>query len=272
LSIEVDRHIYNVVPVLGNQQLFSLLPTTLFFRTILDLTFSLEERSPYSLLLANTSFLFILLQNSNMAPYQKKHADNNDEESTVVTALSTGTSSLTRPKRKLRFSLESNQSFPIPHIDDMDDEEVNAIWWDEEFYDATKSEIILIVRKMRKGEKIEDNNNQTSRGLEHLTHLAENRRVAVKVVMKEQKRQRDEGVQSDERLAEVYRNVSSHLQDAAYSLGLKDEAGLKKELEQMRAKPKARGINSLLKKFRLHRRPVPEVIGPDKTRVMGQAV
>jgi hypothetical protein len=197
-------------------------------------------------------------------PNRKKYAD--DDESTVKNALTTGRN------RKLCFSLESNQSFPIPHIDDMNDEEVDAIWWEDEVYDATNSEVLLLVQKLIKGEKIEENNDQTSRGLENLTQLAFNhRRVAVTVVLNEQERQRDEGVQNDERLAEVYRNVSSHVQEAAYALALKDEAGLKNELEQKRTRPKSRGINSFLKKFSLRRRPVPEVMGVHNTRVMGQA-
>jgi hypothetical protein len=207
----------------------------------------------------------------------------NDDESTamtVVTTMTTGKSSPVKRKRSLRFSLASNQCFPIPHIRDLEDEEVAAVWYEKKEYDAMKKKIIPTLRKMIKGEKIEENNKQSGRGLEYRTRQGcyqrqENKRQAMAVAMDEQKRQRDECIQDDERLSEAYRNASFHCQDAACALGLEDQADIEEELERMRIEEanglassntssklnasdskKSRGINSLLKRVGLRRRPL----------------
>jgi hypothetical protein len=216
-----------------------------------------------------------------MTPNEKKHAVNDDDDSTVVTASTTGTSSQVQRRCKVSFSLESNQSFSIPHLDDMDDEEVYEIWFqrksklrfslesnqyfpithvndmnDEEYfaiwyepsdYQRIKSEIFLILRKMMKGEQIEENDRQTVRGLECRTAQGTNLRQqnklkAMAAVLDEQDRQFDDE-QSDKLLAEAYRNATSHCQDEACALGLKDQAELQEELDTMRREP----ISSLQK-------------------------
>jgi hypothetical protein len=176
-----------------------------------------------------------------MTPYEKKYANDDDStELTVATTTTTGTSSTVKRKRSLRFSLASNQSFPIPHISDLDDEEVAAVWYEKKGYDAIKSKTISTLRKMMKREEIEENNRHCVRGLEYLTlkgaqQRQHNKRQAVTAVLNEQKRQRDEGLQDDELLSEAFRNASSHCQDAACAIGLEDEAEIKKQLETMKS-------------------------------------
>jgi hypothetical protein len=175
-----------------------------------------------------------------MTSYEKNYRYANDDESTVTTAVTTETAPPVKHKRKIRFSLTSNQIFPIPHLDDMDDEEIAMIWYEASDYDKFKGEIILILRKMMKGEKIRENNKQTARGLEirlrlGVNHRQKSRTEAIAAVLNEQYGQCDEGVQDDEYLADVYRKASSQSHDAAYELGLEDEAEIKKELQKMRS-------------------------------------
>jgi hypothetical protein len=209
-----------------------------------------------------------------MSPYQKKHAfnddDDDDDESTVANALPTGTSSrckvrfslesnqsfpiphiddmddmddeevfpilYVQRRCKIRFSLDSNQSFPVPHVNDMDDEEYFAIWYEPSDYQMIKSEIFRLLRKIMKGEQIEENDKQTVRGIECRTVQAVNLRTqnklkAMTAVLDEQDRQFDDGEPNDELLAEAYRNATYKCQDEAYALGLKDQAELQKELD-----------------------------------------
>jgi hypothetical protein len=219
----------------------------------------------------------------HMTPYQKKHAVN-DDGSTVVTALTTGTSSLVH-MCKVRFSLESNQSFPIPHITDMEDEEFLAIWYGPRDYKRIKIKIFLILRKMKNGEQIEDNDKQSVRGLECRTVQGanlrqENKLMGMTAVLDEQDRHYEDGEQNDELLAEVYRNTTSHCQDEAYALGLKDQAEIQEELDTMRREPisslqkstdskTSSGINGLLKQVGPSRLALPAVA--HKMGVLGAA-
>jgi len=80
-----------------------------------------------------------------------------------------------------------------------------------------------------RGEHIEENNEQTTRGLEYRTRQGAIRRQhnkleAINAVLDEQDRQYNVGDFNDELLAAVYRNSSAHCQVAAYDLGLEDEA------------------------------------------------
>jgi hypothetical protein len=188
-----------------------------------------------------------------MTPYEEKYANDDDDESTdltVVTTMTTGTASTVKRRRSLRFSLASNQSFPIPHICDLDDEEVAAVWYEKKGYEAIKSNIIPTLRKMIKREKIEENNKYCVRGLEYLTlkgakQRQQNKRQAVTAVLNEQKRQRDEGLQDDELLAKTFRDTSYHCQDEACAIGLEDEAEIKMELETMRSEINLRTSSKL---------------------------
>jgi hypothetical protein len=175
-----------------------------------------------------------------MTTYQKKHAvDDDDDDSTVVTALTTGTSSPVQRRRKLRFSLEYNQSFPITHVNDIDDAEFFAIWYGPRDYQTIKKNIFLMLRKMKKGEKIEENDEQTVRGIERRTAQGVNLRQknklkAMTALLDEQDRQFENGEQNDELLAEAYSNATYHSQEEAYALGLKDQAELQEELDSFR--------------------------------------
>jgi hypothetical protein len=144
-------------------------------------------------------------------------------------------------KRKLpvRFSLESNQVFPIIHINDMDESAIYNTWYTKKECIAIKKEIVSVVRLMLRGIRIEENNKKTVRGLEFRTregclHRKQNKLAAKNAVMAEQRRQVEEGDRDEKRLAEAYSCVSFHCQKAASALAWRDEMEIKRELEKMR--------------------------------------
>jgi hypothetical protein len=179
-----------------------------------------------------------------MPPYPKKNTAD-DETSTVTTCLtsdSSSTNSSRASQRTVRFSLESNQIFPITHRDDMDVDDIYETWYECPDLTAIKTEIISTLRKMIKEGKVEETNQQTLRGLECRTRQGslrrrKNKELAVSAVLNAQILQRDDGEQDEEALAEAYCNASSaHCREEAYAVGLKDEAEIKTELLEMRAK------------------------------------
>ena len=206
---------------------------------------------------------------------------NNDEETVTTAGTGSSSGSLESSEREImvRFRLESNEIYPIPHIDEMEDELVRDIWYEKRDYDAIKNKLIPLIRQMMKGEEVEESNKSSVRGLEYRTRQGALRRQHNKLegsssVLAEQKRQLDENQVDDELLAEVYRSASSHCQDSAYALALKDEAFVQKDLDSMRkskhiitpartkssgSKSKSRGINGLIKQV-MRRRPVPDQI------------
>jgi len=131
-------------------------------------------------------------------------------------------------KKRFRFSLSSNEVFPIPHIDDLSDEEVKETWYEKQDYENIKMSIIPVVRKMMKGEKIEENDRQTIRGLEYRTRKGAIRRQhnkveAITAVLDEQDLQIEtKGYVDDERLAKVYIQFNAHCQEEAHKLALGD--------------------------------------------------
>jgi hypothetical protein len=92
-----------------------------------------------------------------------------------------------------------------------------------------KQSFVPLVRSMMKGEAVEENNEQSIRGLEYRTRNGAIRRQhnkleAISAVLDEQDRQYNEGLMDIELVRNVYRNCSGRCQDEAYILGLKDEA------------------------------------------------
>jgi hypothetical protein len=176
------------------------------------------------------------LGTAHMKPFRKISTERNfTSEPTKIASPVTAL----KHRRRMRFSLELNQFFPIVNIDNMDKADIHETWYKKRDYKAIKKNLIHILRKMANGEKIAETNMQTLRGLEHRTReerlLRRNLRLAaLTAVMNEQERQWDEDVQDDERLAKVCRDVTSHCQEKSHSKALQDEAALKKDYEKMR--------------------------------------
>ena len=218
-----------------------------------------------------------------------------NEESSELTAMTEGTGSLSlspeKDKSTVHFRLASNQTHFIDHVDDMDDEEIQAIWYDKRDYDAIKNKLIPIIRKMMKGEKSEESNRSTTRGLEYRTRQGalrrqQNKSEGLASVLNEQDRQRKNNTKDDELLAEIYRGATSHCQDTSYALALKDEAFITKDLQKLKkdgftiiparsksgdSKTKKGGINGLFKQVMRHRRPMDHMEMQHRSREMGPA-
>jgi hypothetical protein len=131
-------------------------------------------------------------------------------------------------QKRLYFSLSSNEIHPIPHIDDLSDEEVKATWYERSDYDNIKMAMIPIIRKMMKGVTIEETDSQTTRGLEYRTRQGALRRQhnkieAISAVLDEQDHQIESvGRLNDEILSNVYRQINTHCQEEAHQLALGD--------------------------------------------------
>jgi hypothetical protein len=169
----------------------------------------------------------------------QKHTD--DNESTVELALTAESSRMasTVVKRKLRFSLESNQVFPIKHFTDMSQNTMRKTWYTEEDYAIEfQNETCPVLHQIDRGDKMPESNTLTVRGLESRTHQGSlrhehNKLMARVAVLNEQYRQFLDGEQDDELLADAYLNVSIRCGHEAHSMGLKDEAAIKKEPKEI---------------------------------------
>jgi hypothetical protein len=181
--------------------------------------------------------------------------------------------------KRFRFALSNNEMYPIPHIDDLSDEEVKATWYEHEDYEAIKKSIIPLIRKMMKNEEVAETNRQTTRGLEYRTRDGAIRRQtnksrAMTVVLDEIDRQLEfAGYVNEEILRKVYQSVSKQCQDEAHDLALGDvEAAregceditmqviLQHEQEACRALPgRNKSFSKMFKQMRIGRRsPVDE--------------
>ena len=171
-----------------------------------------------------------------------------DDDSTVMTAQtaessvnlleSTG-SKLRKNRRLVRFA-KVKQCVPIPHLDDMSEEEVCRIWYVDTDFDAMKNKISPLVKKITMGIDIESRT-ETARGLEKRTKSGsylrrKNRSLAMKATLAEQQRQRDENDADPDLLAVIYHQASSPCQDDAFALALKDQAAVQWDLVKTRRK------------------------------------
>jgi hypothetical protein len=194
--------------------------------TVLDLTHSMSLLETKSDLTMRTS--------------QKYNHD--ADECTVKTVLTSESSPTTSTftKHKLRFSLESNQVFPIIHINDMDLKHIQEIWYNTEEFGNIKHDIISDLKRMIRGqEEFAESNTQTARGLVYRTrqvtlHRKQNKTTARTAVLDEQQRHLLTGERDDELVANAYLRASIHCKGEAYSVGLADQAAIKKELDEMR--------------------------------------
>ena len=142
-----------------------------------------------------------------------------------VRVLAELVSSKSTVQKQFHFSLSSNETFFIPHVSDLSDEEVKATWYERG--NDGKSATPLI-RKMMNGATIEETDKETFRGLEYRTHQGairrqQNKDEAISAVLDEQDRQmKVDGKVDDEILAAVYRQINAHCQEEAHQLALGD--------------------------------------------------
>jgi hypothetical protein len=152
-------------------------------------------------------------------------------------------------KRTIRLRMEKNEIYPIPHIDDFDEETIRAVWYEKTEYDTMKVGFVATIKKMMRGEPIAENNESTIRGLEFRTRKGALRRqhnklAAITAVLDEQDRQFNDGTFDEERLAEIYRSSGSHCQESAQAMGIKDEEVMKDIMAEV-PKPDVAGTNKV---------------------------
>jgi hypothetical protein len=218
-----------------------------------------------------------------MPPQQRTLSQDASDSSSIVSKSSV--------VKSFHFSLSSNEIYNVPHIDDMTEEEVKAIWYEKADYEKIKMSMIPLIRKMMRKEVIEETDKETIRGLEYRTRQGAIRRQhnkleAITAVLDEQDRQLDcDGFINEDLLSEVYRHFNSHCQEEAHMLGLGDIEPAKKftadamelvrrqhDLEERHVPGRKSSFSNLIKQMRVRRRPslvVDDTARP--TAVVGQA-
>lgn len=194
-------------------------------------------------------------------------------------------------KKSIRFALEENEVFPVAHLNDLQEWEIQKMWLTRQDYDEIKMRIIPAVRRLMRGETLDENVSNTARGLEYRTKKGAQKRLANKqnalhAVLDEQQRQID-GVQDENRIAFIYRRMTAHCATYAQDLASQDEVEVKsfasssslsssdhstegrQERNCFRRAPSAgtdseqsltdrhfRGVSRLLKQMRIRRLPI----------------
>ena len=101
----------------------------------------------------------------------------------------------TMAHKSVEFALHDNKTFPVTHLDDMEDEEIANTWFSRAELKAIKQASMVTVQKMNLGMNVEESANETARGLQHLTHEGSLRRdfmkQRVQAVVREQDRKDD---------------------------------------------------------------------------------
>lgn len=127
--------------------------------------------------------------------------------------------------KTMRFA-ERNQTFPIPHLDDIPDSEIAEIWYNASEYSEIKSSYQLTIFMMENGE-LKEGNDHTCRGLEYRTQQGawaryENKRDAYNAVLDEQDRQWKADKDDHDALGRVYLLHSAKCAVAAADRGSAD--------------------------------------------------
>lgn len=140
----------------------------------------------------------------------------------------------TKAYKSLAFA-QDNQVFEIPHINDFTDDEIAVTWYDAAEYAAIKADYQCVIFIMESGEqqqRIEDDQQQTTRGLEYRTQQGawdryENKRDAYNAVLDEQDRHWKKDVDDPDAIRRVYVEQVAKCQTAAQDRAAQDEAFVK---------------------------------------------
>jgi polyhydroxyalkanoate synthesis regulator phasin len=127
-----------------------------------------------------------------------------------------------KPGKSIRFS-EKNQTFPVPHLDDIGEAAIAEIWYNAAEYSEIKSSYQLTLFMMENGE-LKETDEHTSRGLEYRTQQGawaryENKRDAYNAVLDEQDRQWKADKDDHDALARIYLQHSTKCAVAASERG-----------------------------------------------------
>jgi hypothetical protein len=146
--------------------------------------------------------------------------------------------------KSLKFA-DANEVFHVDHLDDIDDEQILATWYNANEYSQIKSSYQTTIFMMETGENMLDDH--TSRGLEYRTQDGawaryEKKRDAYNAVLDEQDRQWKVDRDDDEKIRMIYLEHSSKCGDAAHMRAVEDEKVARKHLRSIM--PKKRDANT----------------------------
>jgi hypothetical protein len=172
----------------------------------------------------------LLVRRGDCDDHEHNHNTNNTESITGTDATS-NTTAKSRNKHPVSFpSTPVSHVESIPNHDTLTPEQHVELWYDTAEVAKIHKECAETVRKMHHGEPLPDDDDAetTSRGLEYMTpggfDITASSREAVRAVLDEQARQKDNGEEPDpELLAEVSESVSRHRSRIAHLAGLKDQ-------------------------------------------------
>jgi hypothetical protein len=194
-----------------------------------------------------------------------------DEQSTSSsTVVNKSNKSKKRGKgpKGVKFVEERNEVYPITHLDDIPEDEVNATWYDGSEYAEIKQSYQLTIFMMEAGEQL-NFVEHTSRGLEYRTQEGawaryENKRDAYNAVLDEQDRQWQEDIDDDQKISVIYLEHSSKCAKAAADRAKADESEALTILESIM--PKNFRKNQLKKKEKDKDKDKVEVDGEKKKK------
>lgn len=138
---------------------------------------------------------------------------------------STGSRCSSRRRRPcvIKFDTSINETHEVETLDELP---VDSIWYTKEEYSVIKQYNAFIVRQVRSGQFIE-NEEHTSRSLEHkLKEVHRKRRdakfAALNAILEEQERQMRRGKYDPETIAAAYADVSRPCHEDAHTRGVLD--------------------------------------------------
>lgn len=169
-----------------------------------------------------------------------------DDNCTLATEASSPTSSpppspaVSKRRLRVKISLAFNEIFPITDRASMSSEDLHATWYDKSEYNAMKSDIIPILRKMMKGELVEESDKETTRGLEYRTRqgaaLRQQHKInGITAVLAEQRRQRMAGIKKPELISQAYLDAAAaQCQEAAQHLAIADAIEAREQCKKIK--------------------------------------
>jgi hypothetical protein len=148
-----------------------------------------------------------------------------------------------KPGKSIRFS-DLNQTFDVPHLDDIGEEVIAEIWYNAAEYSEIKSSYQLTLFMMENGE-LQETAEHTSRGLEYRTQQGawaryENKRDAYNAVLDEQDRQWKADKDDHDALARIYLLHSTKCAVAAAERGDVDAKDAKEICQDILKRRKVR--------------------------------
>ena len=132
-----------------------------------------------------------------------------------------------QPVKLVRFSLDI-QSQDVPHRNDMSEREKKLLWYRTSDYKRIRREGQETVAKIRSGELCQDTNQHCLLGLDSEMHAYARSRslhklMLLALVLEEQGRQKEEGINDPELLAQLVEDFCKRCRHASFVAGLRDD-------------------------------------------------